>query len=94
MIVAVDMLQTPADYTQLAAAVHSVHAEVGEVQRAMADSGYVIADEFDELKKENAEVFVAVTGEDPNKRKYDYRPHGSDLGTRSPILGWWRRVTR
>lgn len=74
LIVAVDVLQTPADSNQLAAAVHSVPAEVGEVQRALADGGYVNADEFDELKKENVEVYVAVTGEDPNKRKYDYRP--------------------
>ena len=74
LIVAVDVLQTPADSNQLAAAVHSVPAEVGEVQRVLADGGYVNADEFDELKKENVEVYVAVTGEDPNKRKYDYRP--------------------
>jgi transposase len=74
LIVAVDVLQTPADSNQLAAAVHSVPAEVGEVQRVLADGGYVNADEFDELKKENVEVYVAVTGEDPNKRTYDYRP--------------------
>jgi len=74
LIVAVDLLQTPADSNQLAAAVHSIPAEVGEVQRALADGGYVNADEFDELKKENVEVYVAVTGEDPNKRKYDFRP--------------------
>jgi len=74
LIVAVDVLQTPADSNQLAAAVHSVPAEVGEVQRVLADGGYLNADEFDELKKEKVEVYVAVTGEDPNKRKYDYRP--------------------
>ena len=74
LIVAEDVLQTPADCNQLVAAVHSVPTEVGEVQRALADGGYVNADKFDELNKENVEVYVAVTGEDPNKRKYDYRP--------------------
>ncbi len=74
LIVATEVLQTPADSNQLAAAVHSVPAEAGEVQRALADGGYVNVKDLDALEKEHVEVYVAVTGEDPNKRKYDYRP--------------------
>lgn len=73
LIVAVDVLQTPAHSNQLAAAVHCIPAEVGQVQRELADGGYMNADEVDELTKENVEVYVAVTGEDSNKRTYDYR---------------------
>jgi len=55
-------------------AVHGVAAAVGTVQRVLADGGYVNVDEFDGLEKEHVEVYVALTGEDPNKRTYDYRP--------------------
>jgi transposase len=74
LIVAIDVLQTPADSNQLQAAVHGVAAAVGTVQRVLADGGYVNVNEFDGLEKEHVEVYVAVTGEDPNKRTYDYRP--------------------
>jgi transposase len=74
LIVAIDVLQTPADSNQLQAAVHGVAAEVGTVQRVLADGGYVNVKDFDGLEKEHVEVYVAVTGEDPNKRTYDYRP--------------------
>jgi transposase len=74
LIVATDVLQTPADSNQLQAAVHGVAATVGTVQRVLADGGYVNVDDFDGLEKEHVEVYVAVTGEDPNKRTYDYRP--------------------
>jgi transposase len=73
MIVATDVLQTPADSNQLVAAVHSVVAELGEVDRALADGGYVNVDSFDELEKEQVDLYVAVTGEG-RQRRYDYRP--------------------
>jgi hypothetical protein len=74
LIVATDVLQTPADSNQLQAAVHGVAAAVGTVHRVLADGGYVNVNDFDGLEKEHVEVYVAVTGEDPNKRTYDYRP--------------------
>jgi transposase len=74
LIVATDVLQTPADSNQLAVAVHSVPSEVGEAKRALADGGYVNVNDFDGLEKEHIEVYVAVTGQDPNQRTYDYRP--------------------
>lgn len=74
LIVATDVLQTPADSNQLQAAVHGVAAAVGTVHRVLADGGYVNVKDFDDLEKEHVEVYVAVTGEDPNKRTYDYRP--------------------
>jgi len=55
-------------------AVHGVAAAVGTVQRVLADGGYVNVDEFDGLEKEHVEVYVALIGEDPTKRTYDYRP--------------------
>jgi len=74
LIVTTDVLQTSADSNHLAAAVHGVPSEVGEVKRALADGGYLNVDDFDGLEKEHVEVYVAVTGEDPNRRAYDYRP--------------------
>jgi len=74
LIVGTAVLQTPADSNELAAAVHSVPTELGQVRRALADGGYLNVEDFDGLEKEHVEVYVAVSGEDPNKRKYDYRP--------------------
>jgi transposase len=73
LIVATDVLQTPADSNQLEAAVHNVSPDVGEVKRALADGGYVNVESFDRLEKERVELYVAVTGED-RQRRYDYRP--------------------
>jgi len=74
LVVATDVLQTPADSNQLRAAVHGVAAAVGTVQRVLADGGYLNVAEFDALAKEHVEVYVAIAGEDPNARRYDYRP--------------------
>jgi len=41
LIVATDVLRTPADFNQLQAAVHGVAAAVGTVQRVLADGGHV-----------------------------------------------------
>jgi hypothetical protein len=94
LIVATDVLQTPADSNQLQAAVHGVAAAVGTVHRVLADGGYVNVNDFDGLEKEHVEVYVAVTGEDPNKRTYDYRPARERPRKKVTTLGWWRCVTR
>jgi hypothetical protein len=73
LIVATDVLQTPADSNQLEAAVRSVCPEVGKVQRALADGGYANAESFQNLEQQHVELYVAVTGED-RQRRYDYRP--------------------
>jgi hypothetical protein len=44
------------------------------VQKVLADGGYVNVDAFEWLESQELELHVAVTGEDQNVRKYDYRP--------------------
>jgi hypothetical protein len=44
------------------------------VQKVLTDGGYVNADAFELLGRQEVEPYVAVTGEDQNVRKYDYRP--------------------
>ncbi len=72
LIVATDVLQTPADSNQLEPAVHSVPQELGKVKRALADGGYVNVESFDRLTDGGVELYVAVTGE-ARQRRYDYR---------------------
>lgn len=75
LIIALDVLQTPCDANHLEAAVRSVPSTIGTVHRALADGGYINVEGFQRLEKgeEPVELFVAVTGED-RERRYDYRP--------------------
>ncbi len=76
LILAADVVQTPADANQLEPAVHSVPQSIGAVEVVLADGAYVNADAIDRLQegKAKVEVYVPVTGEDQNVRRYDFRP--------------------
>jgi hypothetical protein len=74
LIVGADVVQTPADANQLEPAVQRVPQSIGTVAAVLADGAYVNADAFDQLQERKVEVYVPVTGEDQNVRKYDYRP--------------------
>ncbi len=74
LIVGADVVQTAADANQLEPAVQSVPQSIGKVEVVLADGAYVNADSFDRLQERKVEVYVPVTGEDQNVRRYDYRP--------------------
>ena len=74
LIVVADVVRTPADANQLEPAVRRVPQPIGAVEVVLADCAYVNADAFDRLQEHKVEVYVPVSGEDQNVRKYDYRP--------------------
>ena len=73
MILATDVTRTPSDANQLEPALESVTEAVGPVQRMLADGGYVNADAI-ERAQQKVDLYVAITAEDNNYRRYDYRP--------------------
>jgi hypothetical protein len=73
MVLATDVIRTPSDANQLEPALEGVTEAVGPVQRMLADGGYVNAEAFDRVQKK-VDLYVAITSEDNNYRRYDYRP--------------------
>jgi hypothetical protein len=73
LILAADVIRTPSDANQLEPALERVLEAVGPVQRMLADGGYVNADAIERVQQK-VDLYVAVTGEDNNYRRYDYRP--------------------
>jgi hypothetical protein len=73
MILATDVTRTPSDANQLEPALESVTEAVGPVQRMLADGGYVNADAIERVQQK-VDLYVAITAEDNNYRRYDYRP--------------------
>ena len=77
MVVGTDVIRTPSDANQLEPAVQSVDPSIGVVQRVLADGGYANANSFDTLEQQGVELYVAITREDHNERRYDFRPPSS-----------------
>jgi transposase len=73
IILATDVIRTPSDANQLEAALESVVESVGPVQRMLADGGYVNADVIESIQQD-VDLYVAITAEDNNYRRYDFRP--------------------
>ena len=73
IILATDVIRTPSDANQLEAALESVVESVGPVQRMLADGGYVNADAIESVQQD-VDLYVAITAEDNNYRRYDFRP--------------------
>jgi len=73
MILATDVIRTPSDANQLEAALESVVESVGPVQRMLADGGYVNAEAIERVQQK-VDLYVAITSENNNYRRYDYRP--------------------
>jgi transposase len=64
------------DANELEPALESIPEQIGEVQRALADSGYVNAEAIERVEDAGIEVYVSVGREDGNyERTYDYRPN-------------------
>jgi transposase len=74
LVLATDVLRTPSDANQLEAAIAGVPESVGRVQKALADGNYVNADAIERVQKRGIEPYVAISDEEQNVRRYDYRP--------------------
>lgn len=65
------------DANELIPAIAGIAGEIGTVTTALADSGYVNGDAFDDLQ-EDLDLYVAVSREENHsQRTYDYRPASS-----------------
>jgi hypothetical protein len=73
LILATDVTRTPSDANQLEPALKGVTEAVGPVQRLLADGGYVNAEAIDRVQQK-VDLYVAITSENNNYRRYDYRP--------------------
>jgi len=74
LVLATDVLTTPSDANQLEPAVQRVEQTLGSVQRVLADGGYVNADAIQRVQQRGVEPYVAISDEEQNVRRYDYRP--------------------
>ena len=74
MVLATDVLRTPSDANQLEPGLAGVPEELGRVEAVLADGGYVNADAIQRLQKRGIEAYVAISEEEQNVRRYDYRP--------------------
>jgi transposase len=74
LVLCTDVLQTPSDANQLEQAISSVPETIGSVDTVLADGGYVNAEVFDRIEKRGIEAYVAISDEEQNIRRYDYRP--------------------
>jgi len=73
LILATDVIRTPSDANQLEPALEKVTEAVGPVQCLLADGGYVNAEAIERVQQK-VDLYVAITSEDNNYRRYDYRP--------------------
>lgn len=73
LILATDVIATPSDANELEAALDNVVESVGAVQGMLADGGYVNAEAIERVGQ-RVDLYVAITSENNNHRRYDYRP--------------------
>ena len=74
LILAAEVVSTPSDANQLEPALRSVAASIGTVERVLADGGYVNAEAIERIEAGGIEAYVAISDEEQNVRRYDYRP--------------------
>jgi hypothetical protein len=74
LVLGTDVLRTPSDANELEPAIQKVPQEIGRVQQVLADGGYVNADAIERIEEQGIEAYVAISDEEQNVRRYDYRP--------------------
>ena len=74
LVLATDVLRTPSDANQLEPAIAAVPESMGRVEAVLADGGYVNAKAIERVEKQGIEAYVAISDEEQNVRRYDYRP--------------------
>ncbi len=74
LVLGTDVLQTPSDANELERAIAEVPEKIGTVETVLADGGYVNAAVIERIEKRGIEAYVAISDEEQNVRRYDYRP--------------------
>jgi len=74
LVLGTNVLQTPSDANELEAAIAEVPEKIGAVETVLADGGYVNPEVFKRIEKRGIEAYVAISDEEQNIRRYDYRP--------------------
>jgi transposase len=75
LILGTDVLSTPNEAHELERIIQEVPEAAGTVQRVLADGGYVNAEAIERLQQQrHIEAYVAISDEERNLRRYDYRP--------------------
>jgi transposase len=75
LILSGHVTQCASDANELKPALEGVDESIGQVETALADSGYVNADEIERLEEDGVKLYVAVSRrENHDERRYDYRP--------------------
>jgi transposase len=74
LVLATDVLQTPSDANQLEPSIAAVPESIGRVEKVLADGGYVNAKAIERVEEQGIEAYVAISDEEQNVRRYDYRP--------------------
>jgi transposase len=74
LVLATDVLRTPSDANQLEPALAGIAEELGKVEAILADGGYVNADAIERVQNQGTQAYVAISDEEQNVRRYDYRP--------------------
>jgi len=74
LVLGTDVLQTPSDANQLERGIGTVPEKIGAVEKVLADGGYVNAEVLERIERSGIEAHVAISDEEQNVRRYDYRP--------------------
>lgn len=74
LVLATEVLRTPSDANQLEPAIAAVPESVGRVETVLADGGYVNAEAIQRVESRGIAAYVAISDEEQNVRRYDYRP--------------------
>jgi len=72
-VLATAVARTPSDANQLEPALQAVPSSLGTVSCVLADGGYVNAEAIETIQRKGVEVYVAITDEEQNVRRYEYR---------------------
>jgi hypothetical protein len=74
LVLGTDVLQTPSDANELERVVETVPESIGTVEIVLGDGGYANAPLIERLERRGIQVYVAISDEEQNVRRYDYRP--------------------
>jgi hypothetical protein len=69
-----DVLETPSDANELETAIAKVPEKIGAVKKVLTDGGYVNAEVIKRSETWGIEAYMAISDEEQNVRRYDYRP--------------------
>lgn len=96
LILATSVIQTPSDAAALEPAIEQVERTLGEVQTAVADTGYRDAKVIERLQSRGVELYVATSTGDHTWRAYEFRPprRVNDKEPRNPTLRAMREKVR